>query len=85
MNKQVHYEVVGEARPVLIRHGDYLDYRHMLDALEPIFEHRQGWEHVYIEIPGHGQSRVDPRANSHEQVLDIVLEFMDDSLHLQQA
>ena len=85
MNKQVHYEVVGETWSVLIRHGGYLDHRHMLDTLEPIFGHRQGREHVYIGIPGHGQSRVDTRANSHEQVLDNVLVFMDDSLHLQQA
>ena len=77
MNTQVHYEVVGEDRPVLVLHGGYLDHRHMVDALEPIFEHRQGWKRVYIDIPGHGQSKADVSIDTHEQVLDIILDFMD--------
>jgi len=78
MDTQVHYEIVGEGRPMLVLHGGYLDHRHMVDALEPIFEHRQGWKRVYIDIPGHGQSKVDVSIDAHEQVLDIILEFMED-------
>jgi pimeloyl-ACP methyl ester carboxylesterase len=77
MNTQVHYEVVGEGRLMLALHGGYLDHRHMIDAFEPIFEHRQGWKRVYIDIPGHGQSKVDVSIDAHEQVLDIILDFME--------
>ena len=78
MNKSVHYEAVGEGQPILVLHGGYLDHRHMIDALEPMFDHRGGWKRVYINIPGHGQSKVDPNIDSHEQVLDIILGFMGD-------
>ena len=77
MATQIYYEVVGEGQPMLVLHGGYLDHRHMVDALEPIFEHRQGWKRVYIDIPGHGQSQVDVGIDTQEQVLDIILDFME--------
>ena len=76
-NCTVHYEVFGEGRPILVLHGGYLDHRHMVDALEPLFENREGWKRVYIDIPGHGKSPVDAGITTHDQVLDIVLDFMD--------
>ena len=64
MNKSVHFEVIGEGQPILVLHGGYLDHRHMIDALEPIFDHREGWKRVYIDIPdkaGHSLSWEQPQ------------------------
>ena len=77
-NSTVHYEVFGEGRPILVLHGGYLDHRHMVDALEPLFENREGWKRIYIDIPGHGKSPVDASITTHDQVLDIILDFMDE-------
>lgn len=76
----IHYEVFGEGRPLLVLHGGYLDHRHMVDALEPLFEDRQGWKRIYIDIPGHGKSLVDPSISTHEEVLELILVFMSEIL-----
>ncbi len=76
----IHYEVFGEGRPILVLHGGYLDHRHMVDALEPLFEDRQGWKRIYIDIPGHGKSPVDPSIATHEEVLELILAFMSEIL-----
>ena len=76
----IHYEVFGEGRPILVLHGGYLDHRHMVDALEPLFEDRRGWKRIYIDIPGHGKSPVDPSVTTHEEVLELILAFMSEIL-----
>ncbi len=76
----IHYEVFGEGRPLLVLHGGYLDHRHMVDVLEPLFENRQGWKRVYIDIPGHGKSPVDPSISTHDEVLELILAFMSEIL-----
>jgi pimeloyl-ACP methyl ester carboxylesterase len=76
----IHYEVFGEGRPILVLHGGYLDHRHMVDALDPLFEERQGWKRIYIDIPGHGKSPADPSISTHEEVLELILVFMSEIL-----
>ncbi len=79
-NCRIHYEVFGEGRPLLVLHGGYLDHRHMVDALEPLFEDGRGWKRIYIDIPGHGKSPVDPSVTTHDEVLETILEFMSEIL-----
>jgi pimeloyl-ACP methyl ester carboxylesterase len=76
----VYYEEIGEGRPILVLHGGYLNHRHMVDALEPLFADRHGWKRIYIDIPGHGQSPVDPSISNHDEVLDLILSFVDEVL-----
>lgn len=76
----IHYEVFGEGRPILVLHGGYLDHRHMVDALEPLFISRQGWRRIYIDIPGHGKSPVDPSISTHDDVLELILAFVNEML-----
>jgi pimeloyl-ACP methyl ester carboxylesterase len=79
-NCTIHYKVFGEGRSLLVLHGGYLDHRHMVDALEPLFEDRRGWKRIYIDIPGHGKSPVDPSVATHDEVLALILEFMSEIL-----
>lgn len=76
----MHYKIIGEGRPLLALHGGYLDHRHMVDALEPVFVDRHGWKRVYIDIPGHGKSVVDPVITTHDEVLELILSFMREIL-----
>jgi pimeloyl-ACP methyl ester carboxylesterase len=61
---------------MFVLHGGFLDNRHMVDAMEPLFEHRSGWKRIYIDLPGHGKSTVNTSVTSHDQVLDIILNFV---------
>jgi pimeloyl-ACP methyl ester carboxylesterase len=76
----IHYEVFGAGRPILVLHGGYLDHRHMVDALEPLFDDREGWKRIYIDIPGHGKSPVDPSISTHDEVLGLILAFISEML-----
>ena len=79
-NASIYYETRGKGRPLLILHGAPLDHRHMLDAMEPVFEHRRGWMRIYMDLPGHGRSPVDEAVSTQDQVLEIILAFMDEIL-----
>lgn len=72
----VYYETFGDGRPMLVLHGGYLDHRHMVSAMEPMFEGREGWQRIYLDLPGHGRSEVAESISSHDQVLDIIRHFM---------
>lgn len=77
---KIYFESIGEGSPILILHGGYLDHRHMVDAVEPVFEQVTGWRRLYIDIPGHGQSNVDTSVNDHDKVLDLILDFLDEQV-----
>jgi hypothetical protein len=79
----VHYEVVGEGRPILMLHGWPLDHRHLLSEMEPVFERREGWRRIYPQPARDGShagqgldhaSRSDARhrAGLHRQRLPLL-------------
>lgn len=76
-NITIHYEERGEGQPVLMLHGLPLDHRHMLSEMEPMFEHRTGWKRLYPDLPGMGQTAGPNWITSQDQMLDVVLDFMD--------
>ena len=76
-NITVHYNVIGDGRPIIMLHGAYLDHRHMMTSMEPMFEHRNGWKRIYPDLPGHGRTPAEDWITGHDQVLDIVLAFID--------
>ncbi len=77
-NSTMYYEIYGDGRPILILHGSPLDHRHMLSAMEPLFEHRGGWKRIYPDLPGHGKSSVAESITDQEQVLEIVQGFVNE-------
>lgn len=72
----INYEVRGSGKPLLVLHGGYLDHRHMIDALEPSFDSSSHWKRIYPDMPGHGLTTIAESIQNHDQVLDILLEFM---------
>jgi len=45
---------------------------------EPLFDERVGWQRIYVDLPGHGQTEWPPWVSSPDQILDLLMEFIDD-------
>lgn len=79
-NITIHYEVHGEGKPILLLHGAFLDHRHMMSDLEPVFVARRGWQRIYLDLPGHGQTPAPEWLNSQGQVLQVISALIDQLL-----
>lgn len=73
----VHYEAFGQGRPVVLLHGWSLDHRHMVSDMEPVFQQRDGWQRLYPDLPGHGKSPAQPSITNQDDLLSVVLAFVD--------
>ncbi len=76
----LHHVIIGEGRPLLILHGVTLDHRYMVETLEPIFQETEGWQRVYVDMPGHGLSPPRDNINSQDDLLAAVVDFADEVL-----
>ena len=77
----VYYEVYGQGRPLIALHGWSLDHHHMVSALEPVFKRRQGWKRIYPDLPGHGRTSGEDWITNQDQMLDVVMEFIENIVH----
>jgi len=73
----VHYEEYGEGKPVICIHGWPVDHRMVVDMLEPIFAEIQGHRRIYIDLPGMGQTPSAPWIKSSDNMLEVVVEFIN--------
>jgi len=76
-NTTVHYEMLGEGRPLVVLHGGQGDYRAAAEAIEPLFSHRTGWRRIYLDLPGHGATPGPAWMQNEDQLLDLLLSFID--------
>lgn len=73
---EVHHGIIGEGRRIIFLHGNPADHRSMMSAFEPVFAEREGWQRVYLDLPGMGQTKGVDWIKGNDDVLDIVLEFI---------
>lgn len=73
----IHYDVVGEGRPIVILHALAFDHQSMKAWLEPVFERIGGWRRIYADMPGMGRSKAEPGLQSGDEMLQALLEFVD--------
>jgi len=73
----VHYELLGEGRPIIMLHGWSVDHRHMVSDMEPLFRQRDGWKRIYLDLPGHGRTPGKDWITNQDKILDVVLDFID--------
>lgn len=73
----VHYETFGEGKPIIMLHGWPLDHRIMESIMEPLFTSRDGWKRIYPDLPGMGETPGMDWITNQDQILDIVLEFVE--------
>ncbi|WP_340257933.1 alpha/beta fold hydrolase [Brevibacillus borstelensis] len=72
------YACHGEGKPLVILHALGTDHRAMEAWMEPLFANRPGWLRIYIDLPAHGHSQVKNGGRTSEDMLAIILEFLDD-------
>lgn len=73
----IAWEERGEGTPILLIHGWSADRRYMLADLEPIFEGQPGWRRLYLDLPGHGATAAPGWLSTQDQMLSILLDFID--------
>ncbi|MFS1512084.1 alpha/beta fold hydrolase [Chengkuizengella sp. SCS-71B] len=78
-NISVHYEVYGTGKPIIMLHGYSLDSQVMKGCMEPIFkDHTNEYQRIYLDFPGMGRSEAKDWIKNSDQMLEIVLEFIDE-------
>ena len=77
-NITVYYETFGEGRPIIMLHGWSADHCHMVSDMEPLFNRREGWKRFYPDLPGMGNTPGMGGLTHQDQMLDIILEFIDE-------
>jgi pimeloyl-ACP methyl ester carboxylesterase len=74
----IYYEVWGTGRPILMIHGWSPDHRLMKGCMEPIFQSMDTpWQRIYFDLPGMGKTPGQPWINGSDQMLKVILEFVD--------
>jgi len=74
----IYYEVHGSGRPILMIHGWSPDHRLMKGCMEPIFHSIDApWQRIYFDLPGMGKTQGRPWITGSDQMLKVVLEFID--------
>ena len=71
------YESHGSGLPILLLHGYSADHRLMKGCMEPLFAHRPGWQRIYLDLPGMGQTPGNEHIKSTDDMLDVVIDFLD--------
>lgn len=73
---ELDYEMFGEGTTILFLHGNALDKLSMQHSYEPIFQTISGYRRIYIDLPGMGGSTSSLSINSTDDMLDILLAFI---------
>ena len=74
----IYYEIYGSGKPIFMIHGWSPDHRLMKGCMEPIFQSTNGlWKRIYFDLPGMGRTKGKPWITGSDQLLDLILEFID--------
>lgn len=82
---ELHYEIRGEGRPLLMVHGFPIDHRALSLPLEPVMEEQDGWQRIYVDLPGMGQSTSHDDIKNTDDILRILCGFVDHLLGPEQT
>jgi pimeloyl-ACP methyl ester carboxylesterase len=73
---RIDVEERGDGQPVLFIHGLTFDRKMLLEATEPVFGAVRA-RRIYADLPGHGASPPDARAESAEGLVDSLAGLID--------
>lgn len=81
LETDLYYEAYGEGIPMIIIHGWGVDHHIMSGCMESIFEeNNHPFKRIYIDLPGMGQSKASKRIKRSDDILDVLLAFIDEIL-----
>jgi pimeloyl-ACP methyl ester carboxylesterase len=46
------YKSYGTGTPIILLHSFSCDHRQMKGWMEPLFAQQQGWQRLYLDLPG---------------------------------
>lgn len=74
----LYYKIVGEGIPVLMLHGWGVDHKLMSGCMELVFkDNMQKFMRIYIDLPGMGKSKASESIKRSDDVMEIILAFID--------
>jgi len=76
----IFYEYLGEGVPLVCVHGYGVDHRSIKSGIEPVAREMSGVRRIYFDLPGMGRSQTHPDIYSSDDMLDMVLRFIEDRL-----
>lgn len=74
----IYHKVIGEGYPVVMLHGWTLDHQVMLHAMEPLFQNRNSWKRIYIDLPGMGHSEAQSSIQNSNDMLEAILRLLEE-------
>lgn len=75
---KMYYEVHGEGQPVLLLHGSPSDHNMTASAFEPIFREREGYQRIYVDLPGMGQTTGGSWLAGNDDVVALLVQFVEE-------
>ncbi|WP_374099755.1 alpha/beta fold hydrolase [Sediminibacillus dalangtanensis] len=63
---------------MLMLHGFGPDSRLMGGCMEPVFERRNGYQRIYVDLPGMGRTKGKPGTESADGFLRLIIGFIDE-------
>ncbi|MBN2795533.1 MAG: alpha/beta hydrolase [Clostridia bacterium] len=71
----LYYEIHGTGTPILMLHGFMPDHRLMKGCME--LSNLEGYQRIYVDLPGMGQSTTGKWLQKADDMLDILLSFIN--------
>jgi pimeloyl-ACP methyl ester carboxylesterase len=76
----IYYEEIGSGTPILMIHGFSPDHRLMKGCMEQIFQERDGYRRIYLDLPGMGQTKDYESIQNSDEMLEAVIHFIETTL-----
>jgi pimeloyl-ACP methyl ester carboxylesterase len=71
------YESYGTGTPIILLHGFSCDHRQLKGCMEPLLAQQQGWQRIYFDLPGMGQTPGKEFLKGTDDMLAVVVDFID--------
>lgn len=76
-NVKLHYEIIGDGKPIIILHGLGCNLNLMKCCMEPIFSTQSNYKRIYVDLPGMGQSMAPTEYATSDHILEILTSFIE--------
>ena len=76
-NISINYEVVGSGKAIIMLHGSPVDHRLMSGCMEPVFNNKDGYKRIYMDLPGMGKTKGENWITNIDTMLEVVINFIE--------